>query len=1259
MSLTSKLSAGRTSGTDRALWVSRVGKNMSLMARMATETVGLKVPLCEPFMARVMRVDVDLCRICVSPISASLCRKTLETSLNVLSSTNQTYDRPVDITSGFVYLIVGAESNRGVPFRGVIMKEQPAAHYAARVFDVDSGKVMPVGSKDIVQLPACLRNVPPLVICIATPPAAVDCTSSEYISERSIVQCKINPEDLLMCVEGAYPPVLICEVRKEQDAPVSGLTAVGCQPKIMGTEAVTRDEAKRMIEQRKEALRQGERTIAEGMSKLQKERELFEAAKIKFGGQDDECESVKSVENSNSVLNRGLIVSELDGSNGNRDGRTEGAIVRTVHGSCDACRCGLMPHLCFSNQCVAVSENVGNLVERPQQHQSDVFDVDSGKVMPVGSKDIVQLPACLRNVPPLVICIATPPAAVDCTSSEYISERSIVQCKINPEDLLMCVEGAYPPVLICEVRKEQDAPVSGLTAVGCQPKIMGTEAVTRDEAKRMIEQRKEALRQGERTIAEGMSKLQKERELFEAAKIKFGGQDDECESVKSVENSNSVLNRGLIVRNRREQELAFMAMQLQIANMSQKVDAIANNSVRDAGVAFGVCIYPPPSGIQLNNAYGQQQQLSQQQANQCLAGGWGEVSGELLARMQQLQVVHQQRGDWSQTVPSYGSVINAAVPSYENTQVQSYGNAENATVPSISSSTNAAVTPYNCVANAAVPSCGIAANAVVPPCGNVRNSAVPSYDNVANLAGHSYGSVTNTAIPSYGNVANLTAPSYHSVANAQAVSALSAPMSTPATQPSEDAHPSPFTPEFKNGGSLAQNASVPQVAEVAADRWGSKQGNANWFGASDAWIKEVVHEESNLQSRSPSKANSSAFGQMQSEMPFASGRLTKSVEHSSTSTGITRAQRSSNRYQYGEPPRHLLSDYDYGNSSKKSNSNGSSVHFNRREFHQRSENVYYNRRYAFAGSLNEGSCTICHGEGHFANNCPSNNEIVLYARRPRDKDGNLLYTSDESTDQEAESESLSENQTEDETRFPDSSVRDAVLAVDANGDSDSGSANLFNVGCIKALKFVPYVKHVDVKDGCECVVKRSDDDHNNVQWPLFFVQVQDEQQLDFIEENFDSLQAQNSLPDDQVVVGTLCASFCRAFEAVFRAVITGVGEDGVEVHYVDYGNYELVDRSLLKSLDDQTEITRTHVAMAIPCILKAMEDTYAKADGEVTDGEVAKMQMDVSCDLEQFTLRFLRQRPDGVHVVEVVLRGKNGDGSLIELINRTSYNVDE
>ncbi|VDM27154.1 unnamed protein product, partial [Toxocara canis] len=336
------------------------------------------------------------------------------------------------------------------------------------------------------------------------------------------------------------------------------------------------------------------------------------------------------------------------------------------------------------------------------------------------------------------------------------------------------------------------------------------------------------------------------------------------------------------------------------------------------------------------------------------------------------------------------------------------------------------------------------------------------------------------------------------------------------------------------------------------------------------------------------------------------------------------AQRSSNRYQYGEPPRHLLSDYDYGD-------------------------VYGGvgrKCVKLAGVCRPFYALLTFTMMHYGATLSVRlhtfvGQIVLYARRPRDKDGNLLYTSDESTDQEAESESLSENQTEDETRFPDSSVRDAVLAVDANGDSDSGSANLFNVGCIKALKFVPYVKHVDVKDGCECVVKRSDDDHDNVQWPLFFVQVQDEQQLDFIEENFDSLQAQNSLPDDQVVVGTLCASFCRAFEAVFRAVITGVGEDGVEVHYVDYGNYELVDRSLLKSLDDQTEITRTHVAMAIPCILKAMEDTYAKADGEVTDGEVAKMQMDVSCDLEQFTLRFLRQRPDGVHVVEVVLRGKS------------------
>lgn len=53
------------------------------------------------------------------------------------------------------------------------------------------------------------------------------------------------------------------------------------------------------------------------------------------------------------------------------------------------------------------------------------------------------------------------------------------------------------------------------------------------------------------------------------------------------------------------------------------------------------------------------------------------------------------------------------------------------------------------------------------------------------------------------------------------------------------------------------------------------------------------------------------------------------------------------------------------------------------------------------------------------------------------------------------------------------------------------------------------------------------------------------------------------------VLGTLCVSYCMAFEANFRAVITNISGNEVEVLYIDYGNYETVQRNQLKSIDDQ------------------------------------------------------------------------------------------
>lgn len=58
---------------------------------------------------------------------------------------------------------------------------------------------------------------------------------------------------------------------------------------------------------------------------------------------------------------------------------------------------------------------------------------------------------------------------------------------------------------------------------------------------------------------------------------------------------------------------------------------------------------------------------------------------------------------------------------------------------------------------------------------------------------------------------------------------------------------------------------------------------------------------------------------------------------------------------------------------------------------------------------------------------------------------------------------------------------------------------------------------MDVEEGKDYVVKRSDDDRTNSEWPLFFVQIQNDEILDFIVEHLDSLHSDDILPEDEVV----------------------------------------------------------------------------------------------------------------------------------------------
>uniref|UniRef100_A0AAF5PN16 Tudor domain-containing protein n=1 Tax=Wuchereria bancrofti TaxID=6293 RepID=A0AAF5PN16_WUCBA len=205
----------------------------------------------------------------------------------------------------------------------------------------------------------------------------------------------------------------------------------------------------------------------------------------------------------------------------------------------------------------------------------------------------------------------------------------------------------------------------------------------------------------------------------------------------------------------------------------------------------------------------------------------------------------------------------------------------------------------------------------------------------------------------------------------------------------------------------------------------------------------------------------------------------------------------------------------------------------------------------------------------------------------------------------------------------------------ANLKADNLSAFKFNdYHFIRSLKYESYVPYIEVVEQRVYTVKRSDDDWSNQNWPLFFVQIQEDKLLDIIDQYLDCLAAVEPLPRKDIKLGTLCVSYCRAFQAMFRAVITAIYDTNVEVHYIDYGNYERVTYNDLHSIDDLPGITKRHPAMGIPCLLVNVDDINIGFNED--NNSLLHFMNAVSCEKPFFKLKFLRKRTDNVMVVELV-----------------------
>ncbi|VDO07315.1 unnamed protein product [Brugia timori] len=181
---------------------------------------------------------------------------------------------------------------------------------------------------------------------------------------------------------------------------------------------------------------------------------------------------------------------------------------------------------------------------------------------------------------------------------------------------------------------------------------------------------------------------------------------------------------------------------------------------------------------------------------------------------------------------------------------------------------------------------------------------------------------------------------------------------------------------------------------------------------------------------------------------------------------------------------------------------------------------------------------------------------TFYVRKLRNREGKLLYTSDESSADEI---------SYDEAR--------CSLITSNNGIMTSVTANLLEKKIALDMN-EPVTSFIRLR-------KRA---------PIYqaffeYVKIQRDDLLDVLEEQLDSLQPTSLISEEELQVGTLCVSFCRTFDSMFRAVITNINNIGIEVHYVVYGNYETVNRDDLMSISNLSDVARTYPGMAIPCML--------------------------------------------------------------------------
>uniref|UniRef100_A0A0R3S4W0 Tudor domain-containing protein n=1 Tax=Elaeophora elaphi TaxID=1147741 RepID=A0A0R3S4W0_9BILA len=200
----------------RALWLRHDGSSINLMASTCFVPAGLALPVDDCFEVRILRVDPVTKCLFVRPLCIDNQYDELNMSLSAAAEDSYRLAVPQLISMSTVYMI---RTKKGY-LRGVLLKREKAVTYP--MYDIDLGEVINISANDIYELLPSLRDIPPLCLCVTLEShiKTRKCEEFAFLKQGAICIIKICnefPSDYPQRAKEMYPPAIMSQIYEKSE----------------------------------------------------------------------------------------------------------------------------------------------------------------------------------------------------------------------------------------------------------------------------------------------------------------------------------------------------------------------------------------------------------------------------------------------------------------------------------------------------------------------------------------------------------------------------------------------------------------------------------------------------------------------------------------------------------------------------------------------------------------------------------------------------------------------------------------------------------------------------------------------------------------------------------------------------------------------------------------------------------------------------------------------------------------------------------